>query len=199
MAQWKFQYMQKEVYILSRPSTDHSIVTQYTSREKDQDLLQPPSTSEAQGKIKHLCSDAAMSERQGTVTAHQQNRKKLSFKLHSLPMKLETMSSTILLKIYHRILSTRQNQILHVLLSFQNQKKGRKLQKLQTHLHLHWRELRNSLTLQNPKVTADTPAPAPALESRGTASPPRIQKSLYEPNELTFTCKMVIKTLSHLD
>ena len=45
MAQWKFQYTQKEVYILSRPSklqpvADYSIVTQYTHREKDQDLPQ---------------------------------------------------------------------------------------------------------------------------------------------------------------
>ena len=51
MAQWKFQYIQKEVYILSRPSTDHSIVTQYTPREEDQDLPQLPSTLEAQEKI----------------------------------------------------------------------------------------------------------------------------------------------------
>ena len=51
MAQWKFQYMQKEAYILSRPSTNYSIVTQYTPREKDQDLPQLPSTSEAQEKI----------------------------------------------------------------------------------------------------------------------------------------------------
>ena len=51
MAQWKFQYMQKEVYILSTPSTDHSIVTQYTPREKDQDLPQLLSTSEAQEKV----------------------------------------------------------------------------------------------------------------------------------------------------
>ena len=49
----------------------------------------------------------------------------------------------------------RQNQIL--LLSFQNQKKGRKSQKLQMylhlhlHLHLHWRESRNSPTLQDPE------------------------------------------------
>ena len=33
-------------------------------------------------------------------------------------------------------------------------------------------------------------------DSQGTVSHSRIQKSLYEPNELTFTCKMVIKTLS---
>ena len=58
---------------------------------------------------------------------------------------------------YQMILSTRQNQILLLLLYFQNQKKGRKLQKmflhLQTflhlHLHPHWRQLRNSLTLQD--------------------------------------------------
>ena len=50
-------------------------------------------------------------------------------------------------------LSTRQNHILLLLLSFQNQKKGRKLQKLQMylHLHLHWRESRNSPTLQDPE------------------------------------------------
>ena len=43
MAQWKIQYMPKEVYILSGPSklqpvADYTIVTQYTPREKDQDL-----------------------------------------------------------------------------------------------------------------------------------------------------------------
>ena len=53
MAQWKFQYMQKEVYILSRPSklqpvADHSIITQCTQRDKDQDLPLLPSTLEAQ-------------------------------------------------------------------------------------------------------------------------------------------------------
>ena len=62
---------------------------------------------------------------------------------------------------------------------------------------------------------ADTPAPALERtkeqfqnciytctctgESQGTVSHSRTQKSLYEPNELIFTCKMVIKTLSHLD
>ena len=40
MVQWKFQYMQKEVYILSRPSklqpmADNSIAPQCTPREKD--------------------------------------------------------------------------------------------------------------------------------------------------------------------
>ena len=51
--------MPKEVHILSGPSTlqpvtiallhnDHGIITQYTPREKDQDLPQLPSTSEAQ-------------------------------------------------------------------------------------------------------------------------------------------------------
>ena len=41
-----------------------------------------------------------------TTTANRQNQKKLSFKLHLPPMKLETMSSAILLRKYHRILST---------------------------------------------------------------------------------------------
>ena len=51
--------MPKEVHILSEPSTlqpvtialphnDYGIITQYTPREKDQDLPQLPSTSEAQ-------------------------------------------------------------------------------------------------------------------------------------------------------
>ena len=51
--------MLKEVHILSEPSTlqpvtialphnDYGIITQYTPREKDQDLPQLPSTSEAQ-------------------------------------------------------------------------------------------------------------------------------------------------------
>ena len=46
-----YQHILKEVHILSRPSTDHSIVTQYTPSEKDQDLPQLLSTPEAQGKI----------------------------------------------------------------------------------------------------------------------------------------------------
>ena len=51
--------MPKEVHILSGPLTlqpvtialphnDHGIITQYTPREKDQNLPQLPSTSEAQ-------------------------------------------------------------------------------------------------------------------------------------------------------
>ena len=48
-----YQYMQKEIYILSRPLklqpvADYSIVTQCTHREKDQDLPQLPSTLGAQ-------------------------------------------------------------------------------------------------------------------------------------------------------
>ena len=59
MAQWRIQYMPKEVHILSGPSelqlvtivlphNDYGIITQYTPREKDQDLPQLSSTSEAQ-------------------------------------------------------------------------------------------------------------------------------------------------------
>ena len=58
MAQWRIHYMQKEVHLLSGPSelqpvtialppNDHDIITQYTPREKDQDLPQLLSTSEA--------------------------------------------------------------------------------------------------------------------------------------------------------
>ena len=59
MIQWRIHYMLKEAHLLSGPSelqpvtialphNDHGIITQYTPREKDQDLPQPPSTSEAQ-------------------------------------------------------------------------------------------------------------------------------------------------------
>ena len=59
MAQWRIHYMPKEVHLLSGPSelqpvtialphNDHGGITQYASREKDQDLPQLPSTSEAQ-------------------------------------------------------------------------------------------------------------------------------------------------------
>ena len=58
MTQWKFQYMQKEVYILSRPSklqpvADYSIATQCTHREKDQNPPLLPSTLEAQATYTH--------------------------------------------------------------------------------------------------------------------------------------------------
>ena len=55
-------------------------------------------------------------------------------------MKLETMSSTILLRKYHRILSTQQNQILLLLLYFQNSE-------------------------EREEIAADVPAPAPTLET----------------------------------
>ena len=59
IAQWRIQYMPKEVYLLSGPSelqpvtialphNDYGIIAQHTPREKDQDLPQLPSTSEAQ-------------------------------------------------------------------------------------------------------------------------------------------------------
>ena len=52
-------HTQKEVHLLSGPSelqpitivlphNEHGIITQYTPREKDQDLLQLPDASEAQ-------------------------------------------------------------------------------------------------------------------------------------------------------
>ena len=66
MAQWRIQYMPKEVHILSGPSTlqpvtialshnDHGIIKQYTPREKDQDLPQLLSTLEAQDTHKEFC------------------------------------------------------------------------------------------------------------------------------------------------
>ena len=62
MAQWKIQNMQKEVYILSRPSklqpvADYSIVTQCTHREKD--LPQLLSTLEAQEMYQYTHKEPA--------------------------------------------------------------------------------------------------------------------------------------------
>ena len=59
MVQWRIHYMLKEVHLLSGPSelqlvtialphNHYGITTQYTPREKDQDLPQLPSTSQAQ-------------------------------------------------------------------------------------------------------------------------------------------------------
>ena len=89
-----------------------------------------------------------MSDRQGTTTANRQKQKKLSFKPHLLIMMKETLSSAILSRKYQMILSTQQNQILPLLLLLYFQKKGRKLQMF-LHLHPHWRQSRNSLTLQD--------------------------------------------------
>ena len=82
---------------------------------------------------------------------------KAKFQTHLLIMMKETLSSAILSRKYQMILFTQQNQILPLLLLLYFQKKGRKLQKmflyLQTflHLHPHWRQSRNSLTLQDQK------------------------------------------------
>ena len=93
-------------------------------------------------------------------TRHNYSQSTESEKAQLLPMQLETVLSTILQKMYHRTLSTQLNRTLKLLLLLiLNQKKGRKLQKLQMylhlhlhiHLHLHWRESRNSPTLQDPE------------------------------------------------
>ena len=77
MAQWRIQYMPKEVHILSGPSTlqpvtialphnDHGIITQYTPRKKDHDLPQLPSTSEAQ----HTHREPATAVSQALIASH---------------------------------------------------------------------------------------------------------------------------------
>ena len=98
--------------------------------------------------LKIRCTDVRQTRHNYSQSTESEKAK---FKLLLPPMKLETMSSTILLRKYHRILSTRQNQILLLLLYFQNQKKRRKSQKLQKYLHLHphWRQSRKSPTLQD--------------------------------------------------
>ena len=208
MAQWKFQYMQKEVYILSRPPklqpvADYSIVTQYTHREKDQDLPQLLSTLEAQEMYQYTHQEPATAISQALIASNKrkvdqhkmvikpkvyrrtrtmlkvrctdvrQIRHNYSQLTESEKAKFQTAATSNAarnyvehnsVEMYHRTLSTQQNQILLLLLLlFQNQKKGRKSQKqsqklqlylhlhLHIHLHLHWRELRNSPTLQDPE------------------------------------------------
>ena len=220
MAWWKFQYKQKEVYILARPSklqpvADYSIVTQYTHRQNDQDLPLLMSTAEAKNNDQYTHKELSEPKQEKqTLVQHRQNtswepatvmsqctsnsywimqengtdqhkvyrRTRTMLKIRctniretrhmnsqstesekaEFPMQLETVSSTTLSKIYHRTLSNRLNQILKLLLLLiLNQKKGRKLQKLQMYLHLHlhihlylhlhWGQSRNSPTLQDPE------------------------------------------------
>ena len=97
----------------------------------------------------------------------------------------ETLLSTILSRKHQMILSTQQNRILPLLLLLYFQMKGRKLQKmflhLQTflhlHLHPHWRQSRNSLTLQDQESQRER-----TLEGQPV-------------HLVTFTCKR-LKTLS---
>ena len=68
----KFQYMQKEVYILSRPSklqpvADYSIVTQCTHREKD--LPQLPNTLEAQEMYQYTHKEPATAISQALIAS----------------------------------------------------------------------------------------------------------------------------------
>ena len=79
MAQWKFQYMQKEVYILSRPSelqpvVDYSIVIQWTHREKDQDLPLLMSTLEVQEMYQYTHKELSEPKQvKQTLVQHRQN------------------------------------------------------------------------------------------------------------------------------
>ena len=212
MAQWKiqyiqkevyilsrprFKYMQKEVYILSRPSTDHSIITQYTSREKDEDLPQLPSTLEAQEKI--TLEDQASMLRCSDVreTGHTHSQSTESEKAKS---QTPFTSNEARNHIEHNSVENISQDLVHLTKS----------------------DTASASLISEPEEreeiaeTADTPALERAEEqshtpeskihcrytctctggSRGTVAHSRIQKSLYEPNKLTFTCKMVIKTLS---
>ena len=71
------QHTQKEVHLLSGPSelqpvtialphNEHGIITQYTPREKDQDLPQLPSTSKAQ----HMHSEPTTAISQALITSY---------------------------------------------------------------------------------------------------------------------------------
>ena len=79
MVQWKFQHMQKEVYILSRPSklqpvADYSIITQCTHREKDQDLPLLMSTLEAQEMYQYTPKELSEPKQvKQTLVQHRQN------------------------------------------------------------------------------------------------------------------------------
>ena len=58
----QYRHTGKEVHLLSGPSELQPVndcVTQYTPREKDQDLLQPPDASEAQGPNTDTTTDKA--------------------------------------------------------------------------------------------------------------------------------------------
>ena len=158
MAQWKFQYMQKEVYILSRPSTTHSIVTQYTPREKDQDLPQLPSTSEAQEKI--TLEDQASMLRCSDV---RETRHSYSPLTESEKAKFQTPFTFNEARKY-----VKHNSVENISEDLVPPTKS---------------DTASASLISEPEEreeiaeTADTPAPAPAPgESQGTASHSRIQK-----------------------
>ena len=68
----QYRHTEKEVHLLSGPSKLQPVndcVTQYTPREKDQDLLQPPDASEAQ-KLRSSKAQHRYNDRQGTTTAN---------------------------------------------------------------------------------------------------------------------------------
>ena len=101
-----------------------------------------------------LCSrsDALTSDRQGTATANRQNQRKLNFTLQLFPMRLETVKHNSAENISQDLVHPNKSDTKASASFDSNQKKGRKSQKLQMYLHLHWRGSRNRvLTLQDPE------------------------------------------------
>ena len=128
-----------------------------------------------------LCSrsDATTSDRQGTVTANRQNQKKAKFQTPSTSNEARNY-------VKHNSVENISQDLVHLTKSdtasaslISLMKKGRKSQKLQIYLHLHphWRELRNSPTLQDQESQRER-----ILEGQAV-------------HIVTFACKIVIKTL----
>ena len=157
--------MQKEVYILSRPSTDHSIITQYTPREEeDQDLPQLPSTLEAQEKI--TLEDQASMLRCSDV---RETRHTYSQLTETEKAKFQTpfISNEARNYVEHNSVEKISQDLVHLTKSdtasaslISEPEEREEIAETADTPAPALRELRNSLTLQNPKVTADTPAPA---------------------------------------
>ena len=88
--------------------------------------------------------------------SHLTENQKAKFHLHTFLMRKETLSGTILSIKYQAILLPRQNRVLPLCLILYFQKERRKsqksqkmhLQKMNLHLHPHWRQSKNDHTLQ---------------------------------------------------
>ena len=171
MAQWKIHYMPKEVYILSRPSEFQPVadyITQYTHREPATAVSQSLITSNklwvdqcrmvtiprvyrrTRSMLKIRCTDIRQTRHNYSQLTETEKAK---FQTPSTYNDERNFVKCNSVKKYQMILSTRQNQILPLLLLLYFQRKGRKLQQTFLHLHLHlyphWRQSRNSLTLQD--------------------------------------------------
>ena len=141
--------MPKEVHILSGPSTlqpvtialphnDHGIITQYTPREKDQDLPQLPSTSEAQ----HTHREPATAVSQALIASY-----KLWVDQHKI--------LTIQTKVYRRTRSMLKIRCTNVQQTRHNYSQSTETEKAKFHTPSTYHDERNFVKHNSVKKLSD--------------------------------------------